>query len=151
MQAGDWHYTPSAEPNVIPMIDILLVLIIIFMVNVGARRTFDLRLPQETKNVEAGDEQIVLEVLPEDRFFINTQPVTLGALDDRLRSIYAGRPTKILFVKGDPRGHLSRGDVGDRCGARRRCGGDWHSAQNDRMNRARCANKQRAGKTNERE
>ena len=103
MQAGDWHYTPSAEPNVIPMIDILLVLIIIFMVNVGARRTFDLRLPQETKNVEAGDEQIVLEVLPEDRFFINTQPVPLGALDDRLRSIYAGRPTKILFVKGDPR------------------------------------------------
>lgn len=104
MQAGDWRSAPSAEPNVIPMIDILLVLIIIFMVNVGARRTFDLQLPEETKGpATEANEQIVLEVLPGGVLAVNKDTLRGAELGDRLREIYEGRPLKILYVKGDPR------------------------------------------------
>jgi biopolymer transport protein ExbD len=85
------------------MIDILLVLIIIFMVNVMARKAVDLQLPVETRNTESTGEQIVLEVLPGNAFAINRQPIPARALEDSLRAIYRARPQKILFVKGDPR------------------------------------------------
>ena len=102
MHVGDSRGTPSAEPNVIPMIDILLVLLIIFMVSIGKRHAFELQLPQEAVSDEPVELQIVLEVLPGGRFAINQNEVPAGQLASRLRGIYAGRPAKVLFVKGDP-------------------------------------------------
>ena len=59
------------EPNVVPMIDVLLVLLIIFMVmQPMARKAIDLQLPDPTPQVVAANavsNQIVLEVLPGDR------------------------------------------------------------------------------------
>lgn len=104
MHAGDSRSTPSAEPNVIPMIDILLVLLIIFMVNIPRRSVFELQLPEEAPGEESTAEpQIVLEVRVDGSFAINQQEIGAAELRDTLRAIYAGRPRKVLFVKGDPR------------------------------------------------
>jgi biopolymer transport protein ExbD len=94
----------SAEPNVIPMIDILLVLLIIFMlINVvQVREVHELHLPQEARGGEAAV-PVVVEVLPGNTFAINRDPVTADALHARLTGIYAGRPDKTLLVKGHPR------------------------------------------------
>ncbi|HEX6252182.1 MAG TPA: biopolymer transporter ExbD [Gemmatimonadaceae bacterium] len=94
------------EPNVVPMIDVLLVLLIIFMLVVPmSRKALDLQLPDPTPSESQGPppSQIVLEVMPGNRYAINKEPVTRDALAGRLKEIYDPRPDKIIFVKGDPK------------------------------------------------
>ena len=94
------------EPNVIPMIDILLVLLIIFMAALPSmRKAIDIQLPdpnpqQVTANQNTN--QIVLEVLPGGVYAINTEKVDRTRLGPRLKEIYDPRPEKIIFVKGSP-------------------------------------------------
>lgn len=95
----------SAEPNVVPMIDILLVLLIIFMIMIPmSRMAIDLQLPDPQPTVvttPTQSNQIVLEVLPNDEYLINKEPVQRDRLAARLREIYDPRPEKIIFIKGD--------------------------------------------------
>ena len=94
------------EPNVVPMIDVLLVLLIIFMIIVPiSRKALDLQLPDPTPSESQGPppSQIVLEVLPGQQYAINKEPVPREQLAGRLKEIYDPRPDKIIFVKGDPR------------------------------------------------
>jgi len=93
------------EPNVTPMIDVLLVLLIIFMLVVPmSRKAIDLQLPDPSEQQQSTNPppQIVLEVLPGNTFRINSQPVAKADLGRRLKEIYDPRPDKIIFVKGDP-------------------------------------------------
>jgi len=95
------------EPNVVPMIDILLVLLIIFMViQPLLRKAIDLQLPDPTaeppKDKQKAD-QIVLEILPGPIFSVNKQPsMSKEQLAAGLKAIYDPRPEKIMFVQGDP-------------------------------------------------
>jgi biopolymer transport protein TolR len=94
------------EPNVVPMIDILLVLLIIFMLVIPmSRKALDLQLPDPTETTQSENPppQIVLEVMPGDRFLVNKEPLNRQTLAPRLKEIYDGRPEKIIFVKGDPK------------------------------------------------
>ena len=93
----------SAEPNVVPMIDILLVLLIIFMImQPMLRKAIDLQLPDPTpaQASAAQSNQIVLEVLPNNSYSINKESVPPDRLAARLKEIYDPRPDKIIFVKG---------------------------------------------------
>jgi biopolymer transport protein ExbD len=107
MSAGSARGGLTNEPNVTPMIDVLLVLLIIFMMVIPmSRRAIDLQLPDPnpvptTANVQS--QQIVLEVMPGDRFAINKTVIPKAVLLDSLKSIYDGRPEKIIFIKGDPK------------------------------------------------
>ena len=91
--------------NVTPMIDVLLVLLIIFMLVIPmSRKAIDLQLPDPTPdNTPQGPPpaQIVLEVLPNDVFKVNSEVVPKNRLPARLKEIYDPRPEKIIFVKGD--------------------------------------------------
>ncbi|HUQ18485.1 MAG TPA: biopolymer transporter ExbD [Gemmatimonadaceae bacterium] len=92
--------------NVTPMIDVLLVLLIIFMLVVPmSRKAIDLQLPDPSEQEQSANPppQIVLEVLPGQKYLINKQPVTKPDLLKRLTEIYKDRPEKIIFVKGDPK------------------------------------------------
>jgi biopolymer transport protein ExbD len=97
------------EPNVTPMIDVLLVLLIIFMMIIPmSRKAIDVQLPDPTPAVapaNAVSNQIVLEVKPGANgadFFVNTKPFTKADLTKGLKDIYDPRPEKIIFIKGDP-------------------------------------------------
>ena len=93
------------DPNVVPMIDVLLVLLIIFMAAVPSmRKAIDLQLPDPTPSTAPATQsnQIVLEVGPNDYFAVNKEVVPRAGLAARLREIYEPRPDKIIFVKGDP-------------------------------------------------
>jgi len=95
------------EPNVVPMIDVLLVLLIIFMLMIPMGRVaIDLQLPdtkaQQDEPPQKNPDQIVLEVLPGPQFMINKAAVSKDGLPARIKEIYDPRPDKILFVKGDP-------------------------------------------------
>ena len=94
----------QAEINVTPLIDVLLVLIIIFMVVVPQRPVgLPAALPQPAPADAPAiphDSDIVVSV-NQDRFItINTEPIALERLQERLRAIFATRANKVIFVRG---------------------------------------------------
>jgi biopolymer transport protein TolR len=107
MSVGGNNSGLTNEPNVVPMIDIMLVLLIIFMIMQPLmRKAVDLQLPDPTPTVSTANvasDQIVLEVLEDGSYAVNREPIEKGNLDTRLREIYDPRPDKIMFVKGDPK------------------------------------------------
>jgi biopolymer transport protein TolR len=106
MAAGGSDRGLTNEPNVTPMIDVLLVLLIIFMLIIPmSRKAIDVQVPDPTPNKEknnAKPDQIVLEVLPGPTYQINKHPVDKAELFNYLKSTYDPRPEKIMFFKGDP-------------------------------------------------
>ena len=97
----------SSEPNVVPMIDIMLVLLIIFMMQVPlSRKVMDVQVPPPTpenaQQSSAPSDQIVLELLADGGYAINTEPVPEAQLTQRLHEIYDNRPAKLMFVKSAP-------------------------------------------------
>jgi biopolymer transport protein ExbD len=93
----------NAEPNVVPMIDILLVLLIIFMMQVPlSRMAMDVQVPPEQRAQQQQSQasnQIVLELLEDGSYAINGQGVPKTGLNDKFHEIYDNRPAKLLFVK----------------------------------------------------
>lgn len=106
MSVGGGGSSLNNEPNVVPMIDIMLVLLIIFMIMQPLmRKAVDLQLPDPQPAVVTANQasdQIVLEVLPGGAFAVNKEPLTKDNLASRLKEIYDPRPDKIIFIKGDP-------------------------------------------------
>jgi biopolymer transport protein TolR len=91
----------TAEPNVTPMIDVLLVLLIVFMMMVvQARLALDLQLPETCTAACSVGDAIVLEVLPGAQYRVNRQAVAHDALRRYLVDVYANRPQKVLSVTG---------------------------------------------------
>jgi biopolymer transport protein ExbD len=95
----------TSEPNVIPMIDILLVLLIIFMMQVPMqRKKMDVQLPpvmeaQQQQQEQSASNQIVLQLNEDGGYAVNNEPVAKPLLERRLREIYDPRPVKLLFIK----------------------------------------------------
>lgn len=101
MQTGSGGLT--SDPNVIPMIDILLVLLIIFMMTITQnRQAMDIQIPedQEVKQEQQQEsDQIVLELRQDGTYAINGTPVQLPQLDNAIHALYDQRPAKIMFLK----------------------------------------------------
>ena len=95
------------EPNVIPMIDILLVLLIIFMMQVAQqRKAMDVQLPPEQQverdQAEAAQtNQIVMELGADGSYSINADTIPKEGLDAKLHEIYDRRPAKLMFLKAE--------------------------------------------------
>ena len=97
--------TVSSEPNVVPMIDILLVLLIIFMITQPlSRMAMDVQVPppEEPTASKTPPSQIVLELADDGSYAINGQPVPADQLDTQIHAIYDQRPAKLLFIKAGP-------------------------------------------------
>jgi biopolymer transport protein ExbD len=95
-----------ASPNVVPLIDILLVLIIIFMVITPLTpKGLDTLVPQpspnQQQNQELENKTVVVQVLKDGKLKINNEDATWESLGPRIEQVFKDRAEKVAFVKGD--------------------------------------------------
>ena len=96
---------PVSDPNIVPLIDVLLVLIIIFMV---ITPTVPTGLPTLVPQPAAAQPRpeppdpyaIVVQVMPGGKLMINQDQSDWDTLDARLSDIFKERAFKVAFVEG---------------------------------------------------
>jgi biopolymer transport protein ExbD len=104
MQVGGANRGTFAEMNVVPLIDILLVLLVIFMIIPHQQKGLDVKVPQpattETPVIQP-QAVIVVQVLSSDALRINQDPVAWDQLANRLEAIFKERAVKVAFIRGE--------------------------------------------------
>ncbi len=105
MSVGGAEKQFNDEPNVVPMIDVLLVLLIIFMMQIPlSRKVMDVQLPAEQQLEQEQMEtvqsnQIVMELGVDGSYSINADTIPFEDLDAKLHEIFDNRPAKLIFIK----------------------------------------------------
>jgi biopolymer transport protein ExbD len=95
-----------AEINVVPMVDVMLVLLVIFMVAAPMlQRGVEVNLPVASRSQEIASERLFVDLpisFREDRrVFIDKEPVRLDFLAERVRQVMATRTDKFVYLRGD--------------------------------------------------
>jgi biopolymer transport protein TolR len=91
-----------AEINVIPLVDVVLVLLLIFMLTAPMMyRGIDVNLPRSSSKSPSQDERLVLTITKDRLLFLNNRALPLATLEPRLRELVRDRPEKTIYIKAD--------------------------------------------------
>ena len=91
-----------AEINIVPLVDVVLVLLLIFMLTAPMMyRGIDVNLPKSGGKPTAVEERVVLTLTKDRGFYLNDRPVATGGLEAQLRSVFQNRTDKVLYLKAD--------------------------------------------------
>jgi biopolymer transport protein TolR len=91
-----------SEINIIPLVDVTLVLLLIFMLTAPLMyRGIDVNLPKTAGKPTAVEERMVLTLTKEQTVYVNDKPVALAALEQTLRDLFKNRQDKTLYLRAD--------------------------------------------------
>ena len=90
-----------SEMNVVPLIDILLVLLVIFMIIPAHSKGLDALVPQQSTTRTPPIDVVVVQVLADGTLRINQEPVSWDRLGARIEEVFKPRATRVAFIRGD--------------------------------------------------
>ena len=94
-----------SEPNVTPMIDVMLVLLIIFMIVIPTLLAGFNAVPPQGQNIKQHpneDDDVILGIDVDGKFYLNKKPFSDQQIPGEIRSIFDRRTIdKIMFIKAD--------------------------------------------------
>ena len=94
--------TNLAEINIIPLVDVVLVLLLIFMLTAPMMyRGIDVNLPKAASRPTAVEERMVLTVTKDNLLYLNDRRLSSSGLEMELRRTFANRTDKTLYLKAD--------------------------------------------------
>ena len=104
MDVGGAKGGVKSDINVTPLVDVMLVLLIIMMlVAPMLQKGVDVKLPQAANTSDKPDtqEQTVLHVTADSRYFVNGVPVDRRDAADRIANVLEDKKEKVVLIKGD--------------------------------------------------
>ena len=107
MQEGGKAYD---EINVVPMLDLSYVLLVIFIIMTTASvQGIKVNLPKASAAPSLAKPQTKAITIRDDgQVFLDTYPVTMQELEDRLRQLKAVNPSFPVVIKGDAKVHYEK-------------------------------------------
>lgn len=91
-----------AEINVIPLVDVVLVLLVIFMVTAPMlHRGLDINLPTSAANNIKAEERLVVTIQKDHSLSLGNDPISLVALRSRLQNAKASNPLVSVYLRAD--------------------------------------------------
>jgi len=91
-----------SQMNVIPLVDVVLVLLIIFMITAPFMyHGIDVNLPETVSGKDTSAKRFVISIRADRRIYINKDPVHINLLDDRLSKIALLGPNLPVFLRAD--------------------------------------------------
>lgn len=91
-----------SDINVTPLVDVVLVLLLVFMVTAPMMsRGIDVTLPVADQPKTDEEDRVTISVNAREQIFIGDRPINLVLLEDRLRSMMEGRPSKVVYLRAD--------------------------------------------------
>jgi biopolymer transport protein TolR len=100
---GDDYNSDIADINVIPLVDVLLVLLIIFMVaapiSIGG---INIDLPtSKARGTLTDEDRVILTVTKDGDFWMDKSKIPASALSEKLKAMYQHRERKEIFIRAD--------------------------------------------------
>ena len=104
MDTGGSSGGPKSQINVTPLVDVMLVLLIIMMlVAPMLQKGVDVKLPLATNTSDKpeNDQQTVLAVDAQDKFYVNSIAVPRAEMADRVKAALEEKTERVVLIKGD--------------------------------------------------
>lgn len=90
------------EINVVPLVDVVLVLLLVFMITAPMMsRGIDVSLPVADQPQDEPEDRITVSVRADGRTFVGERPVNIALLEDTLRGLLVAHASKVVYLRAD--------------------------------------------------